>query len=111
MKIEVPYLKSILDERYKECNSEGHKSVQGDSCVYCYRHLEYSAPRTEDILKDREKLPWYSQPMDGTIMIEKRKKEINRQKFLDRLRGLRKLSQELEVANELEKKLQEAGLF
>ncbi|MAG78800.1 hypothetical protein CMI40_00285 [Candidatus Pacearchaeota archaeon] len=92
--------KEILDKRYLECNSKGH--IQPDNkentCNYCYRTLIYKTPATDAILKDREKLPIQHQPMDAPIIMEKGKREIESQKFMDRMQGLTKLEEELSFA-------------
>lgn len=84
-----------LDKRYRECDSKGHQAVEENYCNYCFRHLEYKAPRTDAILKEREKLHPYNKPLDAPVMAEERRREIELKKFMDKTEGLQKIIKKL----------------
>ncbi|MEN7982515.1 MAG: hypothetical protein ABFQ65_03645 [Nanoarchaeota archaeon] len=86
----------LLNGRYEECDDKGHKEVEENYCNHCYRHLSYSTPKTNQILESRKNIPLYHQPFDAPILMEKRREEINHQKFMDHLEGLKKIKEELE---------------
>ncbi len=89
--------KSVLAVRYGECDYMGHQLIiSGENyCGHCHRHLNYGAPETEAILRDREELPLESQPLDATAMRARRDAEIRNQKAFDWYTGIPKVVVEL----------------
>ncbi len=80
-----------LQMRYEECDQHGHLSPNGDSCDYCFRHLEYRSPTVDEIHKERENLPDCLQPCDAPLLWDVMQSEIGHQKSLDHLKGLSRL--------------------
>ena len=85
-----------LQERYDRCDKSGHqKPKEGrNRCEYCFRQLKYEAPKTDAILRAREKLPYMFRPFDAPVMMKRREDEIELQKTLDWTYGLERLAQE-----------------
>jgi hypothetical protein len=89
----------VLNERYVECDGDGHKkpdTVSG-TCGHCYRHLKYDTPETDRILEEREGLPPIHMPLDAPWLLEKRNMEIDIQETHDFYQGISKLREELEA--------------
>jgi len=96
-RIAIKKVVPILNERYVECDSKGHQKPDEENnyCNYCHRHLRYKTPRTDAMINERKKLPWYNQPFDAPLMIQERERESGAQKLEDNFKGLIKLSDEL----------------
>lgn len=79
----------ILDERYKECDENGHKKPCEDLnlCGYCHRRLEHNT-ETGRILTERINAPWQFGPYDASLMIPRENQEVATQKDQDREIGL-----------------------
>jgi len=92
----------ILDERYEECDRGGYVLSNEESgyCESCYRRLEYVAHDEEGRLRRRRDLPFESQPLDASILVEKRRREIASQRTEDRATGLAKLAREMGKLND-----------
>jgi hypothetical protein len=89
----------ILNERYGECNSGGHKKPDASSgtCGYCYRQLRYRTPGTDSIREARREVPQEWQPLDTPFLLERERREIQLQEFCDWNSGIGKLKEELEA--------------
>ena len=88
---ELAYVVPLLDSKYGECDSQGHKQPDfgSNSCGYCFRHLKYGTPRA-DRFRDETKGQF-----NAPIVMQKRREELSHQKAMDRLDGLHKLIAEL----------------
>lgn len=88
----------VLNQRYNECDKNGHRKIDEASsmCNYCYRHLSYETPETDRIYKERKKHPEY-QPCDAPLLVEREMSEIEIQKSFDWSSGIRKLMEEPET--------------
>lgn len=102
-------LGQIIKRRYDDCDEQGHlePDEKNNSCSYCCRHLGYSAPETDSILKSREKLPLYHQPMDAPILMNKRREEIAAKKGDDYREAVFSLMKKLKDLGILERVLAE----
>lgn len=99
-KIKGKYLAKMLDGRYTECDSQGHKKPDEKTnyCTYCYRRLDYpSDPRIEAEREITAKLPFHQRPMTATATMEAEREYLEAQKGADALSGLSKLAKELGV--------------
>jgi len=49
--MELINLLNLLSQGYYECNSKGHlkPDVKNNFCNYCYRHLDYTPLKNEDV--------------------------------------------------------------
>jgi hypothetical protein len=94
----------VLDQRYHECDSKGHQKPdeKENYCGYCYRHIDYTSPETDAILEGRKNIPSMQQPLDAPVLMEKRKRDIERQKAKDYFRGVNKVRAELQESGKLE---------
>jgi hypothetical protein len=93
---------SVLDERYHECDSKGHQKPDENYCNYCYRHIDYASPEVAAILEERKNIPSIHQPLDAPVLMEKRKRDIERQKAKDYFSGINKIRAELQESGKLE---------
>lgn len=89
----------VLNKRYAECNSYGHKKqdVGSNYCNYCYRHLNYKSSKVDAILDSRKNLPLDQVPLDAPILNDIANEEINHNRHMDKLKGLRKIIEELKL--------------
>lgn len=99
--------KELLQRRYDECDSEGHKKPSGNYCNYCYRHLMYFTPETDAKLRKRKNTPLKFQPCDAPIILKEKQEEIKFQKFYDLCDGVKRITEELTNSGELERKMSE----
>jgi len=83
--------------RYTKCDEQGHRDIRESFCGYCYRHLEYSTPKTDAISHSRKNLPFELMPLDAPEMFKKRNEEIEKQKSKDFLEGMVLIREELEI--------------
>ena len=102
---ELKIVGDILTQRYATCDAEGHKKAnpEGNECDHCYRQIEYQTPQTNAIFESRSALPVDRQPLDAPVMMQRAREEIELQKALDYICGLRKLQGEFKQAGLLER--------
>jgi hypothetical protein len=84
----------ILDERYTECDADGHKRsiinrvTLKTRCGHCYRHIDYHSTIGEDTFNERGDLPDCMQPYDAPAIMRRMQEDIRQQKFKDRMYGI-----------------------
>jgi len=83
----IDQVRPILDSRYEECDSQGHKEpdVENNNCGYCFRHLRYETPRADRLRDETEG------QFNASIIVEKARGEVANQKAIDKLSGLNRL--------------------
>lgn len=82
----------ILDERYNECDSQGHRNLRNGYCNHCYRHTSYCSPETDEYVAVRNKDLFDMEiPVDLPAIEDMERREIDFAKSQDRFEGIRKI--------------------
>jgi hypothetical protein len=90
--------KQILNERYRECNTNGHQQLGKDGyCSYCYRSVgrESTEFRTILMYHHHSKI---KQPLNEASVRELEKNRLALRRKLDRLQGLSRIINELRIS-------------